>query len=71
MRLSVCGLDAVDNAPIEAPQRYSASATQFYMLNDEENMHTECALECTIMCQDSIPPAMTVWEVYLWITANC
>jgi len=32
------GAGAVDNAPIEAPQRSTASATQFYALNDEKNM---------------------------------
>ncbi|MCD6283410.1 hypothetical protein J7J84_07435 [bacterium] len=32
------GAGAVDNAPIESPQRSSASNTQYYMLNDERTI---------------------------------
>jgi len=32
------GAGAVDNAPIEAPQRSTASGGSYYMVNDEKNL---------------------------------
>jgi hypothetical protein len=42
----------VDNAPIEAPQRSTASATQFYALNDEKNMQRQSYRVATVTAGD-------------------